>query len=881
VKTAGRSPRMPDRKPELLAPAGDWDALRAAVSQGADAVYLGAGAFNARRKAANFTDEQLQEAIDFAHLAGVRVYLTLNTLIADEEGTDALELAAKAYAAGADALIVQDIGLTAVLRQALPDMPLFASTQMTIGDEASIRAAARVGINRIILPRELSLPEISRFTRLAASLGLETEVFIHGALCVAYSGQCLLSSMIGSGVAGARSGNRGLCAQPCRLPWSIGSGKGTPVQPYLSPRDQALPAYLPQLAAAGVASLKIEGRMRPAAYVGQVTAVYRELLDFKPDQGRTYADLLPVARRRLLLAFNRGGAFTDRYISGNRDTSFSSGCYPGSHGVLLGTIRKPDAASGVLFIDMRPDLPADWQPLRGDILSVRRDGANQETASAPLGEIGQRDGLLRAKGFHPDALRKMLPGDLVFRMNDRQAERAAEQSHVPKTPIRLKIWQADGQVHLLAENSDQARLSQVFSLEETRDIEAIAPVLQDRAEEQLRKTGTTAFRVHSIDLCPPISLSIASLNELRRRLLDRLAGQLPLLWHRTLPATYRGDWAEALQLACMRRGPDSTSSMDIQSSQAAYPVAGQPEPLLRSSGLLAVSAYFHQLPADLSQLACGAARYYLPIMELEDDLAQTCQKALREREADCRILAWLPAAATGSAADLLAKKLQQLRSWGFDGIASGSPGADLQIPLLPTQPPAGTANLTYEADTGANVFNQAALLYFGENGCDAVAPSLELSENRLRPLAALANRVGLPLEVALYGRLRVMTSAFCPIGQNLPGCALCGRERPTAIRSIQDQRSAAFPLVTHPGPCYVELYSQFLYCIPQEWARLYSGKLRPRLYFLEETPEERQRLVSLASRLPEGSASAFTQTARLIADRLGSTLGQGHINHDI
>ena len=245
---------------ELLAPAGNLDAVIAAVQNGADAVYMGFGdGFNARRSADNFTQESFAKAVRYCHIRGCKVYVTLNTLVGDREMDAAAALAQQASDAGADAILVQDLGLARVLRAALPDIPLHASTQMSIHNLAGVEAAAEMGITRAVLARELSLEQI-RFISQHASI--ETEVFVHGALCFCYSGQCYMSALIGR-----RSGNRGACAQPCRMQYSMG---GRMDEYPLSLRDNCLADYLQQLADAGVACVKIEGRMKRPEYVAVV-----------------------------------------------------------------------------------------------------------------------------------------------------------------------------------------------------------------------------------------------------------------------------------------------------------------------------------------------------------------------------------------------------------------------------------------------------------------------------------------------------------------------------------------------------------------------------------------------------------------------------------
>ena len=283
---------------ELLAPAGSPEALLAAVQNGADAVYMGLGSFNARRSARNFTDETFAAAVAYCHEHGVRVYLTLNTLLTDRELPDAAETLRKASAWGVDAVLVQDWGLWQLARTAAPDLPLHASTQMSLHTLAGAKRAAELGMERVVLARELSARDVEGICR---ACGAEVEVFAHGALCMCYSGQCAMSAMIGG-----RSGNRGTCAQPCRLPYTVGEKPGY----LLSLKDNNLAPYLNQMAQMGVACVKLEGRMKRPEYVAAVTGIYRQLLDEKRP---------PTAEEQAQLerAFSRSG-FTDGYWLGQK-----------------------------------------------------------------------------------------------------------------------------------------------------------------------------------------------------------------------------------------------------------------------------------------------------------------------------------------------------------------------------------------------------------------------------------------------------------------------------------------------------------------------------------------------------------------------------------
>ena len=282
---------------ELLTPAGSMEALRAAVCNGADAVYLGADTFNARMNARNFSAADLQEAVVYCHVRGVKVHLTLNTLVLDREMPRAAELIRLAASCGVDAFIVQDLGVVSLCRQLAPDVPIHASTQMSIHSLEGVMEAAALGCSRVVLARELPAEEIAHICKKSP---VEIEVFVHGALCMCYSGQCYLSSVIGR-----RSGNRGQCAQPCRLPYGYGRFESTRYP--LSLKDNCLAGELDELRRMGVASIKIEGRMKRPEYVAIVTRAYRTVLNG--------GKLTPSDLQELETAFSRQG-FTDGYFRG-------------------------------------------------------------------------------------------------------------------------------------------------------------------------------------------------------------------------------------------------------------------------------------------------------------------------------------------------------------------------------------------------------------------------------------------------------------------------------------------------------------------------------------------------------------------------------------
>ena len=454
---------QPPRLPELLAPAGSPEALEAAISAGADAVYLGGSRFNARMNAHNFDREALREAVSHAHRMGGRVYLTLNTLVWDRELPDALDAAYEAAVAGVDALIVADLGAAALIRRALPNLPLHASTQLSGHNAAVGQVLADFGFSRFVIARETSLTDLGAAVQ---NNPLEVEVFIHGALCVSHSGQCLFSSMVGG-----RSGNRGECAQPCRLPYACeGCGSNAPRQDIrkhpsrpvskgkypdrktdrrspdpsgesypLSLKDLSLAGHVPALIRAGVSSLKIEGRMKSPGYVSGVTAIWRRLLD----EGRAAT---PEEMAALSDLFSRGG-FTDGYQVGNVSRS---------------------------------------------MMGVRTESDKDRTAAAEKAALSVR--------------------------------------HQPHLPLSLELTVKEGQPVSLTAASPLFRCDHTTP-DVTVTVTAEAPekadataLTHDTAEKQLSRTGGTPYRAASVtsNVEDGLSLPLSRLNALRREALEAL-----------------------------------------------------------------------------------------------------------------------------------------------------------------------------------------------------------------------------------------------------------------------------------------------------------------------------------------------------------------------
>lgn len=538
---------------ELLAPAGNMECLHAAVKAGADAVYLGAGHFNARRGADNFSLENLAEACDYAHLRGVKIYLTLNTVVLPSELPDALELARQAYRCGVDAFIVQDIGISIELSRIMPDVEVHVSTQMNIHDEDGLRAAAALGATRVTLARELSLAEIARLHELAEELGVELESFAHGALCICYSGQCFMSSLVGG-----RSANRGRCAQACRLPYELHNRAlrktlDAPGEHLLSPKDLCTANLIPELLHAGVASLKIEGRMKSPEYVQAVVGVYRAVINRveaaidRDDIDSVVASDAPELRASeeemnvLSEAFSRG--FTTAYLKGKRGNEIMSYGRPNNRGVFVGRVAK--VREGLVFIDPETELHV------GDLIEF---WTNRGHFVHTIGEF-KTDRAGRV--FFP-VERAVGKGDRVFRV--RNAEAAfVDDDKLPSVAVCARAEIRIGQPALLTFTVASGDASVTVEGPEVEAARTKA-ITEEEVREHIDRMGTTPFYLSSleIDLDEGVGMGFSMLHKLRARAAEELQETILAHYHarklertpsRAFAPVVRKGWCKVAALA--------------------------------------------------------------------------------------------------------------------------------------------------------------------------------------------------------------------------------------------------------------------------------------------------------------------------------------------
>ncbi len=486
-------------KIELLAPGGSKESIYAAVQGGADAIYMGGSKFSARAYANNFNEEELIETVNYCHLYNVKVYIAFNTLIKEEELAEALEYGKFLYEIGVDAIITQDMGLFKILKEAIPDFEIHASTQMTIHNGEGALFLKNEGFQRIVLSRELGLDEISYISK---DLNIETEIFVHGALCISYSGQCLMSSIIGG-----RSGNRGRCAQPCRLPYTIISkSRGEGREGYLlSPKDTCTIEEIKSLVESGTSSLKIEGRMKKPEYVSGVVTTYREAIDSVYDYKK-----FEIAPKKVMLnqLFNREG-FSKAYLRGNIGRDMMAYNCPKNTGVFLGIVEKD------LTIKLQKDIRA-------------QDGVRTDNSGFTITNIIK--GKEKVKEAYKGDKVKLIPtkykaGDKVYVTSDTELltrlQKNYEDIYGVKLPLTIKVRFVPGESFYLSTIYQEKEFE---AYGENVEIASNKPMDKESVIKNLNKLGDTPFKLENVEFenFEEGFLRVSSINSVRRDLIEEI-----------------------------------------------------------------------------------------------------------------------------------------------------------------------------------------------------------------------------------------------------------------------------------------------------------------------------------------------------------------------
>ena len=715
---------------ELLAPAGSFEALKAAVEAGADAVYLAGEKFGARAYAENFAGEKLLEAVEFAHLRGVAIHVTVNTIIADSELDEFAEYLKFLRRANVDALLVQDLGAALLTKKFAPEIPLHASTQMTIHNSAGVRALAELGFSRAVLSRELTLDEIKKICRESP---IETEIFIHGALCVCWSGQCLMSSLIGG-----RSGNRGRCAQPCRLPYELVDDAGKNLlssagKYLLSPKDLNTLELLPELIETGVTSLKIEGRMKRPEYVATVVKVYRDALD------KNFST--PEDKRKLAQIFNRD--FTTAYLEKNPGKNLISDMKPNNRGVLIGRVAEVgrdkitlklseqihagDQIEIWIKVGGRVTFTVEEFDLRGDLCAIKIPSTKGVRVHDRAFKIF--DAELTAEA------RKYFTGAPV-----RKISIAAEVKAGVGEPLTLTLTDSDG-------NSATARTKFIAEPAKNR------PLTLETLQAQIGRLGNSIFALDKIsaELGENLMVPISELNDVRRRAVEQL---------------------ETLRLKKFEREKISVT-------------IPAPNPLIPNLYSLTPKLVAHVDTLEKLKLAIDSGANEI-LFGGETFTNQPVKNISAARELAHERGKKISLATPRLVRENEMPTLEKIFSAGADAV---------YVHNLATLRLAKKYSAQIRTDFSLHVFNSATINFLKNLGVAGVTLSPELNFAQVK---SLAKKSPLPVECIVHGRQELMISAYCVIGSFLGD--LDKKNCPHVCRTknfyLRDRKGELFPVVT-------------------------------------------------------------------------------------
>lgn len=819
---------MSTRRPEVLAPAGDREALEAAVRAGADAVYFGLQGFNARARATNFDAKDLAATLRWLHERGARGYVTLNTLVFDEE-LASVEAAIRACAeAGVDAVIVQDVAVAKLVRAIAPSLPIHASTQMTCTDASSVELARELGASRVILARELSLADIAK---VRAGTDVEVEVFVHGALCISYSGQCLTSEAIGG-----RSANRGACAQACRLPYDLvvdGEKVDTGERAFLlSPEDLEASALVPELARLGVSSLKIEGRLKGPEYVGATTRLYRNAVDALESGGPAPSE---VERLAALQTFTRGSG--PGFFEGVDHQRLVEGRACDHRGLEIGTLRGVDAdrhfrGREALVVELAMDV-------------ARGDGVLAEGGFGGEGEVGGRiwgivvdgrevehatRGVTARLWLGPDVVVRSLPaGRRVFRTSDPTNDKTILGS-LAASPRRVvldvRIAGRIGEPFVLEGRTPGGALARVTG---DASIEAAvkAPLDEAALREKLGKLGETPFVLGALEnaLPPGAIVPISSINRARRALVEALA-EASSRSHPTTSATYT----------------------DLVA--AAVPPNREPP----SSGLFVLC---RRLDQAIAAVDAGAAGVYLDFLELTGT-----GEALRDLRARGAFVGVAPPRIRKPGEEKIDRYIDSLSP---NALLVRSLGTLREIGASPPRTTQG--RLVAIGDFSLNVTNRVTAAEVLGRGLDAFTPSFDLDAAQL--VALLRGDFARWAEVVVHHPMALFHMEHCAIAALLSDgkdYRTCGRPCDRHKVSLRDRAGMEHPVEADVG-CRNTVFHARAQSALQLLPQLASaGVARFRIELVRETPDDVMRLVASYKRAIDDPARAHDVWRELRTD---------------
>lgn len=791
---------------ELLAPAGSYETMLVAFNAGADAVYVGGQKFGARAFAGNFNEEELVKAIDYAHMFDKKLYLTVNTLIKEEEFSQLYDYIKPYYEAGLDAVIVQDIGVLKFIAGNFTDLPIHCSTQMTItGEEFGKVLAENKSVTRIVTPRELNLAEIKKMYTVT---GLEIESFVHGALCYCYSGQCLLSSIIG-----ARSGNRGRCAQPCRLTFSNAELK-VDSKHLLSPKDLCTLEILPEIIETGVYSLKIEGRMKKPEYVASVVAIYRKYIDRYLKNGKKNYKVIQEDIDTLKDIYNRGG-FIDGFYKRQNGSEMMTINRPNHCGVKVGNVL--DINQNIIKIQTVRDIK------KGDILEIDSDTEFFAPYDIRKGEI-----------FDYKFKQKIRFGNVkeVIRTRNEALINTLLNNYMydEKGKIRLLKRRVNIDITILKDkNIEAAMWDNSFSVKTNGNVPLEAknkPITKDFVVKQLGKLGETCFAADSINvqLDEGLFVTVSELNEIRRSLVELFTEEIKETYRRYVDNRVNKD--NGLNIA------DSLNKDNSLNTNIAYKTIEKSYSDFSNNITVLVS--------DMKQFETVISIYrgnriYLEYAQFS--LEEIADAVKMGNEKNVEVFIALPYILRANAKAMLEKEIEALREINPSGYLF----RNLESFFYLKNKGINIKKVIF--DSNIYVFNNETIKYYKSIGADIITASYETNGNEFKLLDRSF------MEINVYGYFPVMLTAGC-VRKTMNKClkTLLSADETCKLKSkdttIVDRKSSSFTVRTVCRYCYNIIYNSVPIGLFQNIDELEAlGFCGYRISFTTESPEEIENIL--------------------------------------
>ena len=727
---------------ELLAPAGTMENFMAALESGADAIYLGGKVFNARAHAANFGIDELREAVRLAHILDVSVYVTVNILIGDTELKDLEQYIKDLDSIGVDAIIVQDLAVAEIAKRVAPNIHLHGSTQMTAATLDAVRFYESLGFTRVVLARELSLKEIQHICKHCKA---EIEVFVHGALCVCYSGQCLMSSFIGG-----RSGNRGACAQPCRLPYELLDSKGESVLPkheayLLSPKDLNYSEHMNELVAAGVTSFKVEGRMKKVSYVRQVIGTYREILD--------EASIHENQRKALASGFNRG--FSTAYLEDTVGRQMMTVVAPNHQGKPIG---ESYTKKGEVYLSLTEPIE------QGSLVKILQSNGSVTYYTVDDEWTCVSDTLYKGRPAEGLAV-----GQLYLASTPKNTKSRGLQEFTRK--YDMSVYLSVGSNGETNYTELTAILDSGLSVTVTNEyVPAIAnkvPTSLEKVTEQLGRLGNTLFRLSYVDIPDG-----------------------PYMWPASVLNALRRDAVTALETALITHHVESWQALQV-TGDVDYDFKAQHE--LSYDTCPMISARVDEIEGVKAAISGGAQKIIFGgdrlsrtpyALSIYDEVARLCAQS----DVICTFAT--PRVVKDDEVEAYKHTLEAIVQAHPDSISIHVPQALLWLREL------GYTG-AIEADTGLNIFNTPTLHFWEQLHISCVNPSQELT---LKQITELAKHSHVPIETMIHGYTEMMISEYCAIASFVGTGSKVNCPMPCVKESysLKDRKGEIFPIRTDP-----------------------------------------------------------------------------------